>query len=1247
GSVVKLQLLDTVEQSFKSGKKQAWHIGNITNICVGLLAALKASLVSRTMKSEAEVLQRLQSIFQGILAEEGICISQRRAAAEGLGLLARVGNEIFAARLTRSLIADATGVTDSHYKESIALSLGCIHRSAGGMALSVLIPITLRSLCMMVKDPKDLVRIWSLHGLCLTTEAGGLSCVPHVQTILSLTMDVLLYEEHPGIELRQNIGRLVNAIVAVLGPELSPGSSFFLTLQDILSSCKSTVINAFVAQLLSELVENVSEQNVMNCVVMIDEHIEEDLFSMLDMETDSMIAKIVRATIDRLLDAACPSCPLRWLQICRNVVLATSAKKGSNNGYLESETGHNNDFFGEDDEGMIVSSKKTEGSESIPSHLNKVDKPGQLPRYRTRVFAAECLSQLPNAVGTEPTHFDLLQARKEKMMHSLQTSGGDWLVLHLAELVALAYQISTGTFEKMRPLGVTLLSTIVDKFEKTEDPELPGHFLMEQYQAQLVSAVRTALDASAGPVLLDAGLQLATKILTSSIASGDRVVLERMFSMISRPLGDLEGISYPSFAEWVSCKVKIRLLAAHAAVKTYAYYCMKNGLNNTEYLSLVPLLLKNSTFLGCFWIGLLRDHLFLHTHILSKREYKPFLDGIQSAAIASVVHPYLTEVWPVILQAATLDATPEKFEHDISPVTHSSHIMVKLDTRDFYLLWGLAILILFEGRQEEKHEKLKQFSSSCTYSVNGKLAGEIPTHVSSQLVALYALQCLSNQGFYNQEMLSCKLCLELLQILMYPGYMDSPQTLTLLLSILEQVIKFSPDDYFMDESFFLTIAELCMRCIHKLFGSDNSVFPSYGDLIASSLQIAEILVCRLTSERRAQVTPILFYASYRHVLLASMGPSIPTVIAFMGNIAAILTTKCADKSCVDENSMDQIEILLGSLVQTIAQDCEQNFGKLHRQETSETYEDLSEKLTLLLGIMMTLARSVLGDEHTINENIWSSVHKSSINCLHKILVDSNVQVQLAGLHALRTILQIAAVESPKNNSLKLALVVMGELATDVFSLIQNSTQKFMTNEVAAVVGESLKLFLLLHALIEANECQQDVLNLLLQAIVMSSLVDTKENSQACAGLRSVAMKLVSHLANVPSSATQFRAVLIGMPDEMRQKLQDIIRASVAQDTTSVLAATLPVPLPAPKLAVQSAAAKADISSRSDSILFNSHMTKSDESLENVEDDDWDNFQSFPVSNTVISEDTNGHEIITEDLSKQGTDLRVLDWIKPS
>lgn len=1296
GQVGKLQLLDIVDQSLKTGKKQAWHTANITNVCVGLLAGLKATLRSRSIESETEVFKRMQSVFQGILAEDGTCIAQQRAAAEGLGLLARLGNDIYAARLIRSLMADVNGSSDSNYKGSIALALGCIHRSAGGMALSSLIPATVQSLCVMAKEPKDSLHIWSLHGLCLTTEAGGLSCVPHIQTILSLAMEILLSEEHAGMDLRQSIGRLINAIVAVLGPELSPGSSFF-------SRCKSVVSEISSGEEPSVLLECVrfTQQLVLfapqavsmhshvqtlrptlssrqptlrqaaistlrhlaekDPVAMIDERIEEDLFAMLDMETDSMIGKLVRATIDRLLDAACPSCPSRWLQICRNVVLATSAKRNTENGYPESETGHRNASFGEDDEGMIVNYKKVEGSEAISTRLSKVDKSDQLPRYRTRIFAAECLSRIPIAVGTESTHYDLAQARKEKTIHGLQTSGGDWLVLHLAELVALAYKVSTGPFEKMRPLGVTLLSTIVDKFEKTEDPDLPAHYLMEQYQAQLVSAVRTALDTSVSVVLLDAGLQLATKILTSSITSGDRIVLQRMFAMISRPLGDIEDLYYPSFAEWVGCKVKIRLLAAHAAVKTYAYYCMKNGLDNTEYLVLVPRFSENSTFLGRCWIGLLQDHIFLHTRILSKREYKPFLDGIQSAAIGSVVQPYLHEVWPVILQAVTLDAAPAKFGQENSSSQNTKemnslntcnygYIMVKLEIRDFRFLWGLAILILFEQRHV-KQEKLLQFSSSCTYSVNGKLAGDIHINADSKFmaVALYALECLSRKGFYDEEMLSCKLCLELLQMLMYPGYINSPWAITLVLSILEQVLKFCPDEYINDENVLLTAAELCMHCIHSIFGSDNSSIPNHGDLITASLRTAENLVYRLSLAKQTKVVPTLFHASYKYIIISPMGTSVSAVIAFLGNVAALMTKNIADKGGLDDNSTAQIRMLLGSLVQSITEYTENSIVKNNSNEeaTREMPKGLFEKLPLLLGLMITLARSVLSskrfeDEGNIKESIWSTVQKCCINCLHKTLVDSNMQVQMAGLHALKITVQLALAESPKNENYNLALIFMGELVADVFSLIQNSTQKPLSNESAAVVGESLKLFVLLHSMIQSNEPQQDVLKLLLQAIIMSASVDDEDNSQAGSGLRSIAMKLVSHLANVPSFAAQFRAVLLGMPVDLRQNLQDIIRASVAQESNSSLATSLPVPLPAPKLVAQSLSANVEFSSQSNSFTPSSHLENCDDNLETEEDDDWDNFQSFPASNLVISEETNGCET-EEDASKEGHGFQVKKW----
>lgn len=102
------------------------------------------------------------------------------------------------------------------------------------------------------------------------------------------------------------------------------------------------------------------------------------------------------------------------------------------------------------------------------------------------------MSHLPDAVGSHPAHFDLFLARKE--LASGQATG-DWLVLHLQELISLAYQvllsydlpfafvlniqdklkiimsslsfspyqISTIQFETMQPVGVSLLGIIVDK----------------------------------------------------------------------------------------------------------------------------------------------------------------------------------------------------------------------------------------------------------------------------------------------------------------------------------------------------------------------------------------------------------------------------------------------------------------------------------------------------------------------------------------------------------------------------------------------------------------------------------------------------------------------------------------------------------------------------------------------------------------------------------------------------------------
>ncbi|CAL5430385.1 unnamed protein product [Camellia sinensis] len=232
------------------------------------------------------------------------------------------------------------------------------------------------------------------------------------------------------------------------------------------------------------------------------------------------------------------------------------------------------------------------------------------------------------------------------------------------------------------------------------DPDLPGHLLLEQYQAQLVSAVRTALGTSSGPILLEAGLQLATKILTNGIISGDQIAVNRIFSLISHPLNNFDDLYYPSFAEWVSCK-------------------------------------ESSSVLGKYWISILRDYSYVCFKLHLKQKWKPFLDGIQSPLVSIKLQPCLEEAWPVILQAVALDAVPVHFDMNLSSQTIennsnntfiSGYSMVQLNPEEFQFLWGFALLVLFQEQDPTLHKHL-----ICLSSAKAKFGGDSPVEDTNPL----------------------------------------------------------------------------------------------------------------------------------------------------------------------------------------------------------------------------------------------------------------------------------------------------------------------------------------------------------------------------------------------------------------------------------------------------------------------------------------------------------------------------------
>ncbi|KAK4393625.1 protein SWEETIE [Sesamum angolense] len=886
-------------------------------------------------------------------------------------------------------------------------------------------------------------------------------------------------------------------------------------------------------------------------VSIINEQIEETLFHMLDEETDTDIGNLARTTIMRLLYASCPSRPSRWLSICHDMILSTSSRhnaKKPNKMENDSSTGLDGDKglnLGEDDENMVSSAENPPIRSYTLDYTSPNFSRDKHLRYRTRVFAAECLNHLPEAVGENPSHFDLSLAKGQPAKGPVS---GDWLVLQLQDLISLAYQISTIQFEKMRPIGVSLLCTIMDKFAAIPDPELPDHLLLEQYQAQLVSAVRSALDSSSGPILLEAGLQLATKMLTSGIISRDQVAVKRIFSLISRPLSDFNELYYPSYAEWVSCKIKVRLLTVHASLKCYVFESLRRQGDeiSDEYLALLPLFAKSSSILGAYWLSFLKDYIYIRFH-LRLENWKPFLDGIQSSVVSVELQPCLEEAWLVILQALVLDAVPAgSCVNESSPTDSSRNIptsgysMVELQLDDFQFLWGFLLMLLFQEQDVTLGEHI--IPMCC---IKSKFSSDISVDDSNSVssnILFPVFQFMSTERFFSSGFLTVDACSELLQVgklhgIVLPSffyhrlilrevyafgnkYLNTSQSVKIVLdswalttySELKQdtpVVQNCPKDFLNVENFAYLAAELCVTYLFKLLLSDNvnSQHPSgWENSISAALTAASTLLERSEAQMQLKLLLPFLLVGYKCIGEASTEISLSRIYDFVQSIASLLKRLIeVRKSCFtsfysggkSEFGADDITHLLSitraclNATVSLTNDCVQAIHQLENKR-SRLHKMLLLKLAYSVEQFFSYATLAFvfegpGENQESNPLLSRGLHLS-IQCIESVLTDSDIQIQAIGLQVVKVMLQKGL--GAEFNAFLIFFVV--ELLEGLFSIVRNILE-------------------------EAND------------------------------LRNVAVILVSQLAQIPSSAASIKDILLAMPVGQRQQLQDIIRASVNQD----------------------------------------------------------------------------------------------------
>ncbi|XP_047593892.1 HEAT repeat-containing protein 5A isoform X6 [Lutra lutra] len=538
------QLLDSIKHT-KGARQQIVQLHVVSSLSSFLkyLAGSKGNLGPEEMRRPA------LALVMGALESPNPLL--RCAAAEAWARLAQVVDDgAFTAALAQVSFDKLKSARDVVTRTGYSLALGSLHRYLGGISSSQHLNSCVGILFTLSQDSTSPnVQTWALHSLSLIIDSAGPLYNMHVEPTLSLIIMLLLNVPPTHAEVHQSLGRCLNALITTLGPELQGNSTSISTLRtscllgcavmqdnpdclvqaqaisclqqlhmfaprhvnlSSLVSClceilldNSVLVNlcspylllrravlACLRQLVQREAAEVSEHAVMLAKDSREEltpdanirevGLEGALLTLLDKETDQKLCHDIKETLNHMLTSMAVDKLSFWLKLCKDVLAASA------------------DFTTVTCVDTMQEEEGDKGDDASVLTTRNDDKsyPFTNPRWATRVFAAECvcriISQCENA---HSAHFDIALAQEMRK----RDSRNDFLVLHLADLIRMAFMAATDHSDQLRLSGLETLLVVIRRFASIPEPEFPGHVILEQYQANVGAALRPAFTSETPP----------------------------------------------------------------------------------------------------------------------------------------------------------------------------------------------------------------------------------------------------------------------------------------------------------------------------------------------------------------------------------------------------------------------------------------------------------------------------------------------------------------------------------------------------------------------------------------------------------------------------------------------------------------------------------------------------------------------------------------------------------------------------
>ncbi|NXC92816.1 HTR5A protein, partial [Certhia familiaris] len=780
------QLLNSIKQT-KGSRQQIVQLHVVSAFSTSLkhLANCKGSLGSEEVRRSALML------VMGALESSNPLL--RCAAAECLARLAQVvSDSAFTAGLAQVSFEKLKSARDVVSRTGHSLALGCLYRYLGGIGSTQHLNACVGILYTLSQDSTSPdVQAWALHSLSLIVDLAGPLYHVHVEPTLSLVLMLLLSVPPAYAEVHQSLGRCLNTLITTLGPELQGISTAVTALRTscllgcaVMQDNPDCLVQAQAISCLQQLhmfaPRHVNLSNLVSCLCMnlcssylllrravvaclrqlvqreaaeVSEYavalvkeskedftpadvnireigLEGALLGLLDKELDSRLCQDIKETLTHMLTSMAVEKLSFWLKLCKDVLAASA----DFNTVASIDTTQEEETAKGDDVTVLTSDSDDRFH------------PFRNPRWSTRVFAAECVCKIiSQCESAGSAHFDITLAQEKKQ----RDSRDDFLVLHLADLVRMAFMAATDHSDQLRLSGLEMLQIIVRKFAAVPEPEFPGHVILEQYQANVGAALRPAFTPETPPDVTAKACQAS--VCSAWIASGvvsDLNDLRRVHQLLVSSLLKVQAgkeAQNQQYNESTSTMEVLAVLKAWAEVYIVAVEKQKNQSDTHKHCLKIPKSSEESyrevTFsasglldlvqadlgtLSKLWLAALQDFALLTL----PPEYASQLPAeggtFYTAETIENARPHYYNSWALILYGTALWLTSTGFivvdpdegvtnlSRPVTPTTmcqdSSTRPLVKspedVNTDRFHLILGISVEFLCSPRSDAAMENI-------------------------------------------------------------------------------------------------------------------------------------------------------------------------------------------------------------------------------------------------------------------------------------------------------------------------------------------------------------------------------------------------------------------------------------------------------------------------------------------------------------------------------------------------------------